>query len=204
MHPIVGPVHGDETLAKVVHGRLAGADFRLGQHHPDRPARLIDHRAVLDLVLGLAQGVRARRRATDAQLGLLGHLDLGEQGARRRIPAGELDAGRLADQAASAVAPDEVLRPDPSAVGQRDVHAGVVLREPGHLGAVVDRDAQLGDPAGEDAFDVLLPQPQPVGMPGGEVADVQADHAEPGDLRHLSLHQEPLGDPALVEDLDGA
>ncbi len=148
--------------------------------------------------------MRARWRAANAQLRLLGHLDLGEQGARRRIPAGELDAGRLADQAASAVAPDEILRPYALAVGQRDVHAGVVLRESGHLGAVAERDLQLGDPAGEDALDVSLPQPEPVGMAGGEVADVQADHAEPGDLGHLPLGEEPIGDAALIEDLDGA
>ena len=41
-------------------------------------------------------------------------------------------------------------------------------------------------------------------MPGGEVADVQADHAEPGDLGHLSLGEEPIGDAALIEDLDAA
>ena len=81
------------------------------------------------------------------------------------------------DQAASSVAPDEILRPQRLAVGQCDVHAGVVLRETGHLGAVVDRDLQLADPAGEDALDVLLPQPEPVGMPGGKVADVQTDAA---------------------------
>ena len=68
----------------------------------------------------------------------------------------------------------------------------------------MDRDLQLGDPAGEDALDVFLPQPEPVGMPGGKVADVQADHGEPGDLGHLPLRQEPIGDAALIEDLDGA
>ena len=202
--PVIGPVHGDEPLAKIVDGRLAGADLRLGQHDPDRPAWLVDHDAVLDLVLGLAQRVRARGRAANAQLRLLGHLDLGEQGACRGVPTGELDAGFLADQAASSVAPDEIRRPDASAVGQRDVHPGVVLGESGHLGAVLDRDLQLSDPAGEDALDVLLPQPEPVGMPGGEIADVQADHGEPGNLGHLPLGKEPIRDAALIEDLDGA
>ncbi len=41
-------------------------------------------------------------------------------------------------------------------------------------------------------------------MPGGKVADVQADHGEPGDLGHLPLRKEPIGDAALIEDLDGA
>ena len=47
----------------------------------------------------------------DAEFRLLGQLDLGDQGAGRRIPAGELDAGCLADQAASSVAPGEIFRP---------------------------------------------------------------------------------------------
>jgi hypothetical protein len=42
---------------------------------------------------------------------LLGHLDLGDQAAGRRIPPRELDPGCLADQAAPAVAPDEIGRP---------------------------------------------------------------------------------------------
>ena len=40
--------------------------------------------------------------------------------------------------------------------------------------AVVDRHRQLADPAGQDALDVVLPQPEPVGVPGGKVADVQS------------------------------
>jgi hypothetical protein len=41
-------------------------------------------------------------------------------------------------------------------------------------------------------------------MPGRDVADVQADHGEPGDLGHLPLRKEPIGDGALIEDLDRA
>jgi hypothetical protein len=37
------------------------------------------------------------RVAAHAQFWLLGHLDLGDQGARRWVPARELDAGRFAD-----------------------------------------------------------------------------------------------------------
>ena len=68
----------------------------------------------------------------------------------------------------------------------------------------MDRHLELADPVGQDALDVVLPQPEPVGVPGGEVADVEVDPGEPCDLRHLSLREEPIGDPALVEDLDGA
>ena len=111
MDPVVRPVDGHEALAEIAQGGLACADLRLGQHDPDRPPWLVDDHAVLDLVLDLAQGMRARGSTANAQLRLLGHLDFGEQGARRRIEAGEVDAGFLADQAASTVTPDEVLRP---------------------------------------------------------------------------------------------
>ena len=51
---------------------------------------------------------------------------------------------------------------------------------------------------------MVLPQPEAVVVPGGEVADVQRGPGEARDLRLLSLREEPIGDPALVEDLDGA
>ena len=100
--------------------------------------------------------------------------------------------------------PTRYSRPQRLAVGQLDVDAGVVLREPRHLTSAVDRHRQLVDPAGQDALDVVLPEPEPVGMPGGKVADVQAGPGERRDLGHLSLREEPIGDSALIEDLDGA
>ena len=51
---------------------------------------------------------------------------------------------------------------------------------------------------------MVLPQPEPVGVPGGKVADVQAGPGEPRDLGHLPLGEEPIGDAALIEDLDRA
>ena len=81
----------------------------------------------------------------------------------------------LTDQTASSVAPDEIFRPQRLAVGQLDVDAGVVLREARHLTPAIDRHRQLADPAGQDALDVVLPQPEPVVVPGGKVADVQRD-----------------------------
>ena len=180
MDPVVGPVDGDERLAEIAQGGFArGSDVLLGHHDPYRPPIRVDHLAVADLVLHPAEGMDAEGVVADAQFRLLGHLDLGDQAARRRIPPGELDAGCLADQAASSVAPDEILRPQRLAVGQLDVDAGVVLREARHLTSAVDRHRQLADPAGQDALDVVLPQPEPVGVPGGEVADVQRG---PGEL----------------------
>jgi len=77
--------------------------------------------------------------AAEAPFRLLGHLDLGDQAARCRIPPGELDAGGLPDQTASSVALDEIFRPQRLAVGDLDVDAGVVLRETRHLTPAIDR-----------------------------------------------------------------
>ena len=186
-------------------GSLVAPTCSFGQHDPDRarrPRRPPRRRGSRSPPCR-GHGCRCASWRMP-QLRLLGHLGLGDQAARRRIPPRELDAGGLADQAASSVAPDEVLRPQRPAVGQLDVDAGVVLREPRHLTSAIDRHRQLADPAGQDALDVLLPQPEPVGVPGGKVADVERDAGEPRDLRHLSLREEPIGDSALVEDLDRA
>jgi len=142
--------------------------------------------------------------AADAPFRLLGQLDLSDQAARRRIPPRELDAGGLTDRTASSVAPDQIVRPQRRASGQLDVDAGVVLRETGHLSAVVDRDPQLVDPARQDALDVVLPQPQAVVVSGRKVADVQGDPGELRDLSYRPLREEPIRDSALIENLDGA
>jgi hypothetical protein len=132
------------------------------------------------------------------------HLGLGDQGAGCRIPSRELDAGCLTNQTASSVAPGEIFRPQRLAVRQLDVDAGVVLREPRHLTSAIDGHLKLADPAGQYALDVVLPEPERVGMPGGKVADVQRDPGELPDPGHLSLREEPIGDSALIENLDGA
>ena len=185
-------------------GSLAGPTCCFGHHDPYRPAIRVDHLAVADLVLHPAEGMHAEGVLADAPFRLLGQLDLGDQAARRRIPPRELDAGCFTDQTASSVAPGEIFRPQRLAVGQLDVDAGFVLRETRHLTSAIDRHRQLADPAGQYALDVVLPEPERVGMPGGKVADVQGDPGELPDLDHLSLREEPIGDSALIEDLDGA
>jgi hypothetical protein len=185
---------GDERLAQIAQGAFAGgADVLLGHHDPHGSP-----------VLQPAEGMGAEGVAVDAPLRLLGQLDLGDQEALRRIPPGELDAGCLTYHTASAVAPDEIIRPQRPAVGQLDVHAGVVLREPRHLTSAIDRHRQLVDPAGQYALDVVLPQPEPVGVAGGKVADVQRDPGEARDLSHRSLRKEPISDSTLIENLDRA
>ena len=110
----------------------------------------------------------------------------------------------LADQAATAVASDEVLRPQRTAVGQLDVDAGVVLRKARHLASAIDRHRQLVDPGGEDALDVVLPEREPVVVARRKVADVERDHREARDLHDLPLREEALRDATLIEHLDRA
>jgi hypothetical protein len=99
---------------------------------------------------------------------------------------------------------DEILCPQRLSAGQRDVYAAIVLRETRHLTAAIDRHRQLIDPAGQDALDVALPQPEHTGVPGGEVADVERNPGKACDLAHLSLRKEPVCDAALIEHLDAA
>ena len=174
-------------------GSVVAPTVRFGHHDAD-PHPIVQ----------LAERVDAAGVAADPPLRLSGHLDLGDEVAGRRIRSGERDAGCLADHAATAIASDEVRRPERRAVRQPDVDAGVVPVEAGHLASAQDRHGQLTDPAGQDALDVALPEREPVVVPGRKVADVQARPGEPRDLGLLALRDEAIGDPALVEDLDRA
>ena len=99
--------------------------------------------------------------------------------------------------------PTRYSRPEQLTVRPADVDAGGVLSETRHLASAVDRHRQLVDPVGQYPLDVVLPQREAVGVPGGKVADVQANLGKPRDLRHLPLREESIGDSALIEDLDG-
>ncbi len=136
--------------------------------------------------------------------GLLGPLDLRDQPAHRRVQPGEVDAGCLANQAAATIAPDEILRPQALAVGERGVDATLVLRGTRHFTFSIDSHRQLTDPLGQDALDVVLRQREQVVVPRGEIADIERDQCETRGPMHLSLRQEPFGDSTLIEDLDGA
>lgn len=120
------------------------------------------------------------------------------------IPAGELDAGGLADHTTSSVAADEVPRSQQSAAGKLDVHAAAVLRETGRLAAAVELHRQLANPPGEDAIDMLLPEGESMIVPRGNVADVETGCGEPRDLSYLPFHKELIEDSALIENLQSA
>jgi len=49
-----------------------------------------------------------------------------------------------------------------------------------------------------------LPQPEPVGASGGEIADVQHSPGEISDLRFLPFGEESIRNAALIEDLESA
>jgi hypothetical protein len=70
--PVIGPVYGDERLADVAQGGFAGgSDVRFGHHDPYRPAILVDHLAVADLVLHPTERVDAEGVVADTQVRLL-------------------------------------------------------------------------------------------------------------------------------------
>jgi hypothetical protein len=140
----------------------------------------------------------------DAPRRLFGHRGLGNQVADGRIPPREVDTCFLADQAATAVAPDEVLRPQRTAVGQLDVDPGVVLGKARHLTSAIDRYRQLVDPGGEDSLDLVLPQREPVVVASRKVADVERRHCKGRDLHDLPLREKAIRDSTLIEYLDGA
>ena len=194
MDPVIGSVDGDERCTEITQGWFTGESEMLFGHHHPYPLP----------VLQFGQARNTLVIAAGAPCRLLGHLDFSDQVAGCRIPPGERDAGRFPDQAPSAVAPDEIVRPKRRTVGERDVDAGVVLRKPRHLPSAIDRHRQLADPTGQDALDLGLPQGEPVVVPRGKVADVQRDPSEARDLRHLPLRQEAISEATLIELLDGA
>ena len=194
MRAVVGPVGGDQRLTQVLQGRVAGVlDLRLQEDDPVRAPALL-----------AIDGADAAALRPHADLGLLVHLDLGDQVAARGIEPGELDARRLADHAPPPVAPDQVVGPKRRLPGQFDIHAGPVLREAHHLVLTQHRDAELVDPASQDDLDVLLPEGQDVVVASREVADVQERPRVADERVRLARRDEPIGDAALVEHLERA
>jgi hypothetical protein len=62
---------------------------------------------------------------------------------------------------------------------------------------------QFADPVRDYALDMFLPKGEAIVVTGGKIADVQMSHRESPDLGDLPLGQEPVGDAALIKDLDG-
>ena len=132
------------------------------------------------------------------------HLDLGDHEAGRRVHSGEVDAGCLADHAAAAVAPDEVVRSQRRATGQFDVNAAVALRE-----ATTSSPRRIGTrsssiQAAKMRSKSRLPERKHVVVASGEVADIQLDVGEARGRMLLTGRDQPLRDAPLIEHLDGA
>src|SRR5262249_19737148 len=101
----VCPVNGDQRFAHIAQRRFAwGSDALFDQHDPCSP-----------LTVQLADGVGPNGVGAESPFRLVGALDLGNQPAHRRIPSGKLDPGCFADQTASSIAADEILRAQASA-----------------------------------------------------------------------------------------
>ena len=82
MDPVIGAVHGDERLAEIAQGGLAGgSDLLFGHQDPHPP------------VLQPAEAMNADGVAADAPCRLLGCLDLGDQVAGCRVGPKEINAG---------------------------------------------------------------------------------------------------------------
>jgi hypothetical protein len=77
-----------------------------------------------------------------------------------------------------------------------------VLTDAHHLDLTQHGHAELGHPGRQDRFESALQQCQPVRVAAREVADVERDAGERGDLHRLSRLEEPVGDAPLVEHLD--
>src|SRR5262245_40656726 len=192
MDPVVGAVYRDKCLAEITKARFAGATEVLFGHQDPHQAAIVKP----------AQGMDTAGVMPDSPLRLLGQLDLGDEVARGRIPPGECDAGGFTDQAASAVAANEVLGPERPALGQLDIDAGVVLDETRHF-LSINGYRQIAYPASQYALDVGLPKSEPVIVPGRKIANVQDSRAgEAANLSYLPLRQEPISDSALIENLD--
>ncbi len=191
---VIRPPGGNERLTKVVQGRLVALpDVRLDRHYPHTLP-----------VFEFGESVEAPVITADAPLWLAGRLGLGNQVAGGRIPPREVDTGFLADQAATAVASDEVRGPQRTTVVERDVDAGVVLGKARHLTSAIARYRQLVDPGGEYPLDAVLEQREPVVVASRKVADVEGDHREAPDLHGLTLREEAFRDSTLIEHLDRA
>ena len=194
MDPEVGAVHGDERLAQIAQrGLAARPELLLGDHDPHRPP-----------ILQPVEAMDARSVVANTPRRFLSHFDLGDQVAFCRIPPRELDASCFTDDAASSVGTDEIPRPKRLAARQLDLDAGVVLREAPHLAFVIDPYRQLGEPSGHDPLDPVLPDPERIWMTRREIAHVQHSRADHHGLSHLTLREEPIGDPALIQHFDRA
>ncbi len=84
------------------------------------------------------------------------------------------------------------------------VDALVVRRDAAHLRAAPDRHAQLLDPSEQQPLDVVLEQRERVGMARGQAVQLEHRAAERDRVHRLAVGEEPVGDAALIEQLDRA
>src|SRR5690606_37880297 len=96
-----------------------------------------------------------------------------DQVARRRVPSRKGDPRLLADQAAPPIAAHEVAGPKRPTIGERDVDTALVLREARHRAPTKDWHRELGNPVGENPFDAVLREDEPMVVASRKVADIE-------------------------------
>ncbi|GAB3096952.1 hypothetical protein GCM10027054_25240 [Isoptericola nanjingensis] len=191
-HAEVRAEHLDQAPPQVVEGGLVGRRRRLGQHHA--------HGAVVRPV----EAVRAALVDGPGALQVPVHLDVGDEGGAGRVRTDEVDAGGPPHDAATAVGAHDVSRPHRVARTEQHVDAVVVLHHALDLDAAPDRDAHLLGPREEQPLDAVLEQRQRVRVARGQARQGEARAAERHRGDRGPLGEEPVGDAALVEQLDRA
>ena len=104
---------------------------------------------------------------------LLGHLDLGDNVAGRRVPSLQRDSGCFSDQTASAVAPDEYSDLSDWPSDSRTSAPASSCMKPVIFTSADDLHPELIDPTGKNTLNVVLPEREPIGMPSWEITDVE-------------------------------
>ena len=189
---IFGAVLGAECGTQRVDGDGTGADADFSDHDGELAG------------LVLADGVGTDGVGEKAELWFTRHVGFGQQVADGRIGAGETDAGLFADEAAAAIAADEIGGAQTGAIAERNGDPGVVLSQAGDFDAVQHGHSQRVGPVAEEAFSVLLRQRQTIGMAGGKGADIEPRAGKADDLHGCTGSQKAFGQATLIEDFDAA
>ncbi|SHU68620.1 Uncharacterised protein [Mycobacteroides abscessus subsp. abscessus] len=138
---------GDQRFFGLFQRRFDAEPVQAGTEGEPAPA-FFERQDAEERLPGLAQQAELQR--------LFGDFGIDQHRRAGRVMSRKADPGRLADGAAPAVTPDEVLTPQGAPVGKCHVHAGVVLTEANSLGVVIDRYPELADPGRQRLLGVVL------------------------------------------------
>ena len=196
VHAVVRPVDGDERVAEVAAGWARRPARRAARSaRPVRPARpsALPRRAMPppsrrkpnsgSSAISTSAMSQLRRRVPAR--GTRCRPPCGSGCGRRRTRRGTAPAATVPSDSSTSTPVSSCAKP------------------------VTSRSRRIGTPSSSTQparmrSKWLCQQREPVVVAGGEVADVQRDPGEACDLHRLPLGEEPVGDAALIEHLDGA